>query len=489
MTPFALIALFGWPIAVLVMYAMMPSRQAAIVAVIGAWLVLPPYVIPISSFPDFSKNTAATIGMLLGTLFFAPERLLAFRPRWFDLPMVGWCLSGVAASLHNDLGLYDGLSDGLNQALYWGLPYFFGRMYFGDSEGLRGFTVAMVIGGLAYVLPCIWEMRMSPHLLADVYGFAGWEGTRLGGFRPRIFFKTGLECGLWMTAVSLTAWWLWRTKVLTSLGGVPFGAVILPILMFTTVLCRSTGALVLLSGGIFILTMSPRFRTRLFLLALALVPPVYVFVRTRDLWSGQELVGLVRTYFDPQRAQSLEYRLQCEELLLARALQEPVYGWGGWDRARVYFDENYRDVAHAVPVDGLWIGTLASKGFVGLCLLYVSMELPVVVFLCALRPSLWRHRLVAPAALAATLIGLYMIDCLLNGFVNIIYVTLAGGLISFKPPRLDKASRRMPPRAPQLNPLVVHAATRRSPPRARQRGRPGRPVLRPGPQLEESRED
>ena len=29
----------------------------------------------------------------------------------------------------------------------------------------------MTVGGLAYVPPCIWETRMSPQLLQQVYGF------------------------------------------------------------------------------------------------------------------------------------------------------------------------------------------------------------------------------------------------------------------------------------------------------------------------------
>ena len=39
----------------------------------------------------------------------------------------------------------------------------------------------------------------------------------------------------------------------------------------------------------------------------------------------------------------------------------------------------------------------------------------------------------APAAVAATLLGLYMIDCTLNGFINIIYICMSGGLMSVTP--------------------------------------------------------
>ena len=59
--------------------------------------------------------------------------------------------------------------------------------------------------GLPYVLPCLWEVRMSPNLLGYIYGATTWQGTRLGGYRPHVFFGTGIECGMWMTAMSLTA--------------------------------------------------------------------------------------------------------------------------------------------------------------------------------------------------------------------------------------------------------------------------------------------
>src|ERR1019366_3359931 len=127
----------------------MPVRVVSAFAVIGAWLLLPPYSIPISGFPDYSKNAAATVAMALGTLLLAPHRLVSLRLRWFDLPMLGRCVCGIFSSLLNNLGLYDGLSEALVQTVSWGLPYLLGRLYFSDTEGLRVFTTGIVIGGLA----------------------------------------------------------------------------------------------------------------------------------------------------------------------------------------------------------------------------------------------------------------------------------------------------------------------------------------------------
>ncbi len=202
MTWFAYVALFGWIPCVIVMFATLSRRQAAAVAVIGAWLLLPPYALSIEGLPDYSKTSAASVGLLAGTLIFCPDRLFGFRFKWFDLPMLIWCFSGFFASLSNDLGAYDGLSDSLIQILTWGLPYLFGRIYFGDPDGLLYFATAIIIGGLCYVPPCIYEMRMSPQILGAVYGIGSMPVIRLGGWRPTVFFMTGLELGMWMTVAA-----------------------------------------------------------------------------------------------------------------------------------------------------------------------------------------------------------------------------------------------------------------------------------------------
>ena len=268
-----------------------------------------------------------------------------FRPRWFDLPMLLWCFSGMFSSLATGLGPYDGLSEVLNQALMWGLPYLFGRIYFGDPDGLLYFARAIVIGGLSYVLPCIYEMRMSPQFLGKVYGMGPIPVQRMGGWRLNVFFATGLELGMWMTVVALTGWWLWRCGSIKRIGQYPFGPVLLPVLMVTTIICRSAGALAILFAGMGLLWASVRFRTRALLLALVLVGPLYVSVRSTNLWSGQQAVDLAVMIVGPDRAESLGYRFKCENLLAAKALVQPIFGWGGWGDNTVYYFQIRRIVS------------------------------------------------------------------------------------------------------------------------------------------------
>ena len=116
--------------------------------------------------------------------------------------------------------------------------------------------------------------------------------------------------------------------------------------------------------------------------------------------------------------------------------------------------------------DGLWISTFDCNGLVGLSLLYVVMELPVIFFLVRFPVHLWRDPLVAPAMVAAALLGIYMVDCLLNSFANIVYVSLASGLVGVTPMQFGISSKglyrakRMPDRAsfpPQPNTVEVQS--------------------------------
>jgi tetratricopeptide (TPR) repeat protein len=434
-TLFALIALLGWVPCVIIMFALIPARTATATAVVGAWLLLPPFVLVFTGLPDYAKSTAATAGVLLGTLIFDPVRLLSFRPRWFDLPMLLFCFCGVASSLQNGLELYDGLADAQGQFLTWGLPYLIGRLYFGNPDDLRFFAVAMVIGGLSYVLPCLYEIRMSPTFMGLIYGAWSYQGTRLGGFRPNVFFLTGLELGMWMTAASLAGWWLWRCGSLKKIGQFPFGSVLLPILIGTTILCRSTGALALLACGMMLLWFSVRVRTKLLLASLLFVAPLYVTVRVTNLWSGKQAVNLAESLVGQARAESLEYRFICENLLITKAVEQPVFGWGGWGRSAAYFGAN-TPWAKRVPTDGLWIIILGTKGYVGLTLLYLTLSLPAALFVRRFPARQWGDPRVAAGSLATVLLILYTVDCLMNGFPNMIYVTLAGGLIGLEPKQL-----------------------------------------------------
>jgi hypothetical protein len=232
-----------------------------------------------------------------------------------------------------------------------------------------------------------------------------------------------------MTVVSLTAVWLWKCGVLTRIGAIPFGSLVLPVLLITTVLCRSTGAILLLLAGLIVLWFCTRFRTKSLLYMLVLVTPIYYAVRIPNSWSGESLVDFLGQNFSSERAHSLGFRFACENLLCEKALQRPVWGWAGWGGNRVIGPDG-RDRA---PTDGMWIIYLGCYGLAGLLTWTVVMLLPPLLFLRRFPVGEWKTRSAGPPAAIAMVMAIYAIDCLVNGFVNLVVIVASGGLISILP--------------------------------------------------------
>ncbi len=437
------IALLGWIPLTLGLFAFLPPSRAVAAGVVGGWLLLPPASIPVSGLPDYDKAAAISIGIILATLIFQPNRLISFRARWFDALVIGWCFCPFMSSLQNGLGIYDGLASLLVNLVRWACPYAIGRLYLDDFESFREFARGLVVWGMIYTIPTVFEIRMSPILRLAIYGMGGrgnMASLRFGGYRPFVFLTTGLEHALWMTVATLLAYWLWRCGAIRRIGPFPMGQFLLPFLFIVTFSCRSSGALFLLIAGLIILRASTAFRSKVLVYLLLLVAPAYYAVRLPGLWSGEDLVGLLRANFSEERAESLAFRFRCEDMLAAKALQRPVWGWASWGRNRLT-SEDGRDLA---PTDGMWIIHLGQYGLVGLFAWTALGLVPALRFVRHFPVERWTDPLVGPAAVASVILGLNQVDNLLNGFQILPLMTVVGGLIGL-PDRspLDRRSLGM----------------------------------------------
>ena len=428
MTELMPIALYGWIVIVLMMFSILSPRRAVIASFLGAWLFLPEAQISFPGLPDLTKVTATSFGVLLGALIFDSGRLMRFRPGWVDIPIVAWCLSPLAASVTNGLGVYDGLSASLDQVAAWGVPYLMGRLYLNDLASLRDLAIGILIGGLVYVPLCLIEIRLSPQLHRWVYGERSFDFSqtyRWGGYRPTVFMQHGLMVALWMVSATLVAAWLWMSGSVKRLRSIPislmFGA-----LLLTSVLCKSAGALVLMMVGLGVLLVTRYARTPVLILLLIAVPPLYITVRAKGLWSGAQLVELA-SQVNEERALSLDGRFQNEVMLVEKALQKPLFGWGTWGRWRIR-DDMDRDITTA---DSLWIISLGQTGLVGLGSLVALVLLPVLLLMRRVPVRHWVQPATGAAAVLAVLLVVYMFDSLLNAMLNPIFVLAAGGLSGF----------------------------------------------------------
>ncbi len=425
MTILVPVALFGWIPLILLLFLLLPPRRAVIVAFIGAWLFLPMAGYSIAGLPDFTKMTATSYGAMLGVVLFDAARLIRFRPSWIDIPIVVYCAVPMASSLTNDLGIYDGTSAVVGTVITWGIPYFIGRLYFSDLAGLRELAIGIFVGGLVYVPLCLYEIRMSPQLHTIIYGFhqhSFAQTKRFGGWRPTVFMQHGLMVGMWMVTASLIGVWLWRAKTLRQIRGVPM-ALLVPVLLATTILCKSFGALVLLVGGLGALFAANMTRSRVAVWCLILVIPVYLVARIGLRWDGAETVDLIAMVND-ERAGSFATRLENEVLLVEKAMQRPVFGWGGWSRNRVY-DDSGRNIT---ITDSLWIIVLGRHGLVGLTAYFLVLLLPVIRGMRLLSADVWGRSAFAPIGVLAVALTIYACDKLLNGMPNPLFMLIAGGL-------------------------------------------------------------
>ncbi|MEX2673082.1 MAG: hypothetical protein WD294_13340 [Phycisphaeraceae bacterium] len=422
MNVFAEVVLIVYLPAALALYLVFPPRRATLIVLIGGWLFLPVTGIEFQGIPNYTKMSAIAMAVVLGTVGTEPKRLLNFRPRWFDVPMAIWCFVPFVTSMSNDLGVYDGLSAMLTQTLMWGVPWLMGRVWFSDAEGMRELAMGVMIGGMIYVPLCLYEVRMSPQLHNTFYGAPPSSFIhvgRFGGFRPVVFMRSGLEVGLWMTAGTLAAFWLWTSGTVRQVFGLPLGPLVGG-LAITAVLCKSLGALLLLIAGLGILYTARWTRLAIPALMLAAIIPTYMYVRTTGTWMGENVVNVAASISEA-RAQSLGFRFDNEEILIERAIERPVFGWGGWGRSRVTDEDTGTDVS---TTDGMWIIAMGQYGIVGLTALTTAMLLPIVLLWRRCPTRYWR----GPPAVLAVIVLLFMADNLLNAMPNPVYMMAAGAV-------------------------------------------------------------
>jgi hypothetical protein len=426
LVPFALIS---WIPFVVWAFSKFEKRVVVSGAFVLGWMFLPEATIPIPGLPDLSKMFSTCVAVLAGAFIFDRKTLMSVRPGAVDIPMILWCTCPFFSSLANGIGAYDGLSESLQQIVTWGMPYFVAKVYFADPKGLKTLALAIFIGGIIYIPFCFLEMAISPQLHRMTYGFSQaniLQSIRSGGFRPVVYMQHGLMVAMWMVSASFFGIWLLYSKQLPQkLPMVPIATKwFIPPLLVTTLLMKSSGALGLFMLGMFTLFTTCQLRTPILFIILLLIPPSYIISRSTGYWDGTNLSSWIERKYSAERAQSLQFRFDNEEMLIDKAKKGSFFGWAGWGRSRVY-DEDGKDLT---ITDGLWIIVYGVRGIYGIVLMTVTIVLPMVLLLIKVPPGQWTSERYAAASVFATMLTLYMIDNLLNAMVNPIFMLFAGGI-------------------------------------------------------------
>jgi O-antigen ligase len=319
--------------------------------------------------------------------------------------------------------LYDAGSILISQCLAI-IPFILGRNILRNPTDTREVLRALVVAGLLYSLPILFEVRMSPQLNIWIYGYfpLSWiQVLRDGGFRPVVFLGHGLIVALFVATTVVAAGAFWRTGTwllrLPTAGIAAYFAVLL-------VLCKSLGALIY---GTVLLPLvrftRPLIQMRVALLLVS-ITLAYPMLRSADLVPTQFILNTARM-ISTDRASSLETRFTQEHKLLNRASQRFLFGWGRWGRHRIHDEYSGRDTS---LTDGRWIITLGQFGLVGFLAQFGLLAWPVFRAASAFRFVKSLDERVYLAALTL-IVAISVFDLLPNSFLSPWTWLLVGSLL------------------------------------------------------------
>jgi hypothetical protein len=425
---FAQLVLASWPLVALVAFGAMPPARAAAVALIAGYLLLPEragWDFPLIPAIDKTMmiNLAAAVVAYAALRREARERIVAPRGSFSDLgnprpvdkslseksvdhaakintkgigfiiivfmltlsvvvPFVTVMTNGdpfvVGSRYLRGMAPYDAVSLMVSAAIAL-VPFVLGMRLFGSTAAHTELLRVLALSALAYSLLVLFEVRMSPQLSRWTYGFFphSWiQHFRGGGFRPVVFLHHGLWLGILLSMSTLAICALCRQglrdRVLAApwLAGFAWMAV-------TLVLSRNLGATVLMVLFAPVILFTP------VRVQLAAAAAVSVFVLTFPMlrgagWFPTDVIHTVASVVDEERASSLAFRFDNEDLLLERANRRPIAGWGTWGRNRVYSEETGNDLS---ITDGLWVITIGMFGWVGYIAQFSLLAVPSILLL------------------------------------------------------------------------------------------------------------
>jgi hypothetical protein len=447
----AYVALYSWPLACLLLFALLPVEAAAIGSILGGYLLLPSgLTVNLHVLPPLDKSTIPALSTLL-LCWMKGVRSPGRPPLLTYIFVLGFLLSPVFTAYDNSYelrigdrsipGFYplDGLKM-MGQNFVELAPFFVGARFLSSDRARRLLLAALPTAALFYSLPMLVEVRMSPQLQRLVYGTnpAGFITLwRAGGYRPLVFLNTGLELALFTSmafvASVATVRAKWRVFHLpagaaaTYLGGL-------------LLLCKSLGSMIYgaLAAPLVLFT-TPKTWVR-FSCVVVLIICAYPMLRTYDLIPVRRAVAAANAV-SAERSGSFQFRVENEDKLLVRANQKPVLGWGTWGRNR-NFDQSGADLS---VTDGAWILRFGMFGWLGYLSLFGLFATSVLSARTAVNGQMTESSIVIGAL--TLLLAVNLTDLIPNA--NLVPLTyMMAGSIAGRSRVRRPATRNVPPLRP-----------------------------------------
>lgn len=385
----ASLTLVIYPAVVVWLFVRLPKGRALLASLILGYLFLPPapagFDFPL--MPPLTKQTIPGLAALItclvmfrGELRFLPENntaralvlLFIFSP--FGTVLTNMDPVHFGSFTLPALQIREAVAQSINQALLMS-PMLLARNFLRRGDDLRDLLWAMLLAGLVYSLPMLLEVRLSPQLNIWIYGYfqhSFEQMIRGDGFRPIVFLYHGLWAAfLAMTGV-LSAITIARSdksrRALLWWGAALYMALVL-------VLCKSVASILYATAFAPVLIFfgaRMQFRVALLLACLVLAYPA---LKSLHVIPEAEILAYAET-IDADRANSLRFRLENENILLERAMERPVFGWGSWGRNQIY-DGTTGEIM--TTTDGRWIITIGVYGWAGFLAEFGLLTLPILL--------------------------------------------------------------------------------------------------------------
>lgn len=436
----AAVALIAWPIIGLTLFRVLPMGRALIANVLISYLFLPPTPAGFDPplFPALNKDSIPNIVIILACLFLAKERIEWLPRNVFARGLVAiFVLSPVLTVLTNQDPVFHGivglpglrfveaLAICIQQALFLA-PMLLARHFLVHEEDHRDLMVAFVIAGVAYSIPTLIEVRLSPQLNNWVYGFyqhSFAQTIRFGGFRPLVFLYHGIWLAFFMMVTVIAAVALARAERGAARIKYLVAAVYLGVVL---VLCKSAGAVLfaaLLVPLVLVLSQRLQLSIAAFLAVLAMSYPLLkqggIVPEDRILTSIAQV--------NQERAASLEFRLRNEDILLERARERPVFGWGTWGRNHLL---NPLTGDLLTVTDGRWIIVIGVFGWLGFLAEFGLLAFPILyVWWKGMHPN--REGLSPMVGPIALLLAINILDLIPNATITPVTFLFGGGLLGY----------------------------------------------------------
>jgi hypothetical protein len=142
-----------------------------------------------------------------------------------------------------------------------------------------------------------------------------------------------------------------------------------------------------------------------------------------------------------ERAGSLMFRFENEEILYEKAIERPIFGWGGWRRSHVH-NEDGKSISTS---DGKWVIQLGVYGWTGFLTYFGMLAIPI--FLAHRNLSRLSSQNQTVLGALALLAGCYAVDMLPNSGFAQIPMFLAGAVAGLAQGlALESSAARLDPR-------------------------------------------